>query len=576
MSKHTFLTGWLKVARFIVSFRFLWRKALLANIFGALSSALQMIVPLASVVIVNQALPNKDFNLLMKISVVMGLATLIALVTSYLEFYHASVFRERAAMALELRLFGHIQRQPSLFFKTNDTGYVMSRIANDGSAAIEVVSYAATIGRSASWLLGGLILLPYFHTVLGMLILSTVPLYVALILWFNTRTRQAWASVQEKTAVVGRELYESLTGIQATKACTAEKYRERRYAKVLVGRIRALIKGRILTTAGGQVLQIVTLVVSLIILTYGGAAVIADQLSLGALIGMNALAAYLFVPINRLVQQALKMQQSVAALERIDELLAISPEEDDAEAIHPPATRGQIRYEGVSFSYVPGTPVLDNISFEILPGEAILLLGASGVGKTTLVNLLPGFLESATGEIYLDGIPTRKLPRRFLRQKVAFVSQDTFLFSDSIYNNIRMGNLSAGSEEIREAARLANALEFIERLPRKFDTQVGERGTRLSGGQRQRIAIARALVRKAQILVFDEATSAVDPEGEAAVHEALCRLMKDRTTIIIAHHADAFIQYVDRVLLLDEGRISVMPSASLMRPQSRLRVNAGG
>lgn len=561
-----YFAGWLKVAKFIGRFRSLRRKAILANVCGGLSSAFQFAIPLATISIINEVVPRKDSDLLIRLALVIAAAVVGAVVMSYLESNLASVFRERATIKLEVALFENTQAQPYEFFKQHESGYIMSRIFNDAGATMEVLMSVTTLGRSLVWLFGGLILLPVFHLKLGLLIASLLPIYFVLLLWFNRRTKEAFVAASEKTALASREMYESMSGIYETKAYGAQKYRARRYAAATIERGRGMIRARALMAAGEQTTQIVTLLISLVVISYGGAAVISGDLSLGTLVGLNAVAAYLLLPVNSLVQQVLRVQQSLAAVERTEEWLALNGEENESETGRLPKARGHVRYEHVAFTYDGRSPVLLDISFDVSPGEAMLLMGASGAGKTTLVNLLPRFLEPLRGEIYLDGRPVRQLPLRYLRRQIAFVSQDIFLFSDTVLNNIRMGNSSVSDEDIYEAARLANALDFINELPEKFHTKVGERGTRLSGGQRQRIAIARAIVRDAPILVLDEATSAVDPETEAAVHSALCRLMKDRTSIIIAHHSTAFIDRIDRAFVLEAGRLRqvVAQSPALM------------
>ena len=567
-----FLAGWLKVGKFLRRFHGLWRKAAIANAFGGIGSGLQLIIPLGTIKIINEVIPTRDLYLLAEISVVIALAAVGAVVFSFLESHFASIFRERANIQLEVEIFEHIQAQPYQFFKQNESGYIMSRLFNDASTTMEVVTSVTTLGRTMVWLLGGLILLPFFHLTLGLLIVAVLPIYIAVLWWFNRRTKQAFITVSEKTALTSREMYESMSGIYETKAYGAQKYRARRYARATIERGRLLIKARFLMAAGEQTTQIFTLLVSVLVIAYGGAAVMAGQISLGTLIGINAVAAALLFPINNLVQQTLKAQKSIAAIERTEEWMALSREENLQETSRLPRSSGRIRYENVSFSYEDRPPVLRDVSLNLSPGEVVLLTGPSGAGKTTLVNLLPRFLDPLSGTIYLDGTPVRALPLRYLRRQIAFVSQDVFLFSDSIKSNIRMGNSSVSDEDIYEAARMANALDFIEVMADKFNTQVGERGARLSGGQRQRIAIARALVRDAPILVLDEATSAVDPETEAAVHEALCELMKNRTTIIIAHHSTAFIENVNRAFVLEAGELRPVPLSTFMLDNRRAMV----
>lgn len=565
------LADWVVVWKFLRRFRTLRRKTVAANVCGAVASALQLAIPLATIKIINEAIPRNDLTLLAEISALIALAATGAVGFSFLESHYASLFRERANIMLDVHLFEHIQAQPYQFFKQNESGYIMSRLFNDASTTMEVVIGATTLGRTLIWLLGGLILLPFFHLTLSLLIIAVLPVYFILLWWFNSRTKEAFVTVSEKTAQTSREMYESMSGIYETKAYGAQKYRARRFAAATIARGRTMIHARALTAAGEQTTQVVTLLVSVVVLAYGGAAVMAGRLPLGTLIGINALAAYLLFPINSLVQQALRAQRAVAAIERTEEWMALRCEESESDSAALPKSRGEVEYENVSFSYEGRPPVLRDVNFKLNPGEVMLITGQSGAGKTTLVNLLPRFLEPLAGVVYIDGVPVQYFSLRHLRRQIAFVSQDVFLFSDTISSNIRMGDSSVSDEDIREAARLANALEFIDRLPEKFDTQVGQRGTRLSGGQRQRIAIARALVRDAPILVLDEATSAVDPETEAAVHEAMCHLMSNKTTIIIAHHSTAFIEYVNRAFVLEDGGLRQVPVSDFIPANNHAR-----
>lgn len=566
--------NWIVLARFARRFKSVRRNGLRANLLGGLATCFQLSIPLATVKIINKAIPAKNYHLLIELTLLMAIAAILAVVVSSLESYYSCVFRERASILLEMLLFKHIQYQPQQFFKSNDSGYIMSRISNDNSVALELVSSFTTLGRTGAMLLAGMIVLPVFHFKLALVILCVLPLYAGMLFFFSLRTRQAFAIISEKTALASKELFESLTGIYETKAYGSEKYRVRRYMARLGDRARAFVRGRFLMTTGEQITQAITFLFSFVMIGYGGASVIAGRLSLGELIGFTTVVAYLFFPVNLAVQHVLRGQRSFAAIQRLEEWLNMPEEPIEQRTVDSSSevsfrACGHVKFDDVTFAYQGGPVLLEGVSFEVMPGEAVLITGASGAGKTTLVSLVPRFLEPLSGTIYLDDIPLKLIPLKELRRQVAYVSQDIFLFSDTVANNIRLGNANVSDEELYEAARLANAVEFIEALPEGFKTQVGERGVRLSGGQRQRIAIARALVHNAPILILDEATSAVDPETEASVHESLARLMKDRTTIIIAHHATAFIETVSTVFALEDRHLR------LLLFDSRLAANTG-
>ncbi len=549
------LEDWAKLARFAVGFGKLWRKALWANLFSGFSGFCQLWIPILSLWLIDRAIPERNTDLLVQLSLAMGAAALFSLLATYAEFYYSATFRERMGLQLELDLFEHVAHLPLAFFKEHDSGYVMSRIANDSQVAIQALTSLAVMGRSVLFLIGGTALLPWLHPALGLAILATVPIYAFLLLWFNQRVKRAFTLVQEHAALSSRELFESLSGMSEIKLYTGERHRKRRYANRLIKKARSRIGGQILTQLGGQAASMVMLGVTLVILIGGGLAVINGQLTIGALISMNAIAAFLLPAINQVVTSALNAQKSVSAIERLDELRAQKPEDRSAASRLVFQPQGSLHFDNVTFGYLPDRPVLRNASLTINAGEKVLLVGSSGVGKTTLVHLLLRFFEPQGGRVAIDQTPISDIPVQHLRRAVAMVSQDIFLFSDSVLNNLTLANPKASFQQIQEAAELANATSFIENLPDGYHTKVGERGARLSGGQRQRIAIARAFLRNAPILVLDEATSAVDAKMEIAIHQALCRVMKGRTTLIIAHHAETFASQVDRIVEIREGSI---------------------
>lgn len=561
------------MAAFLRRFRRVMGKAWLANFYGALAASFQLSIPLATMAIINRAIPQRNHLMLLHIAIFMGICMICSVFLSYLEQYYAAAFRAKAALCLEKLLFERIHQQSFEFFKSRDGGYILSRMGNDNGTALDAISSIATLGRAAVMLTAGLILLRLFDLKLGLLVAAILPLYAGLLIFFTLRTRSAFVTVSEDTALASQELFDSITGIYETKAYGSEKYRALKYFQKLASRARSFIHARSIMSAGEHVTQSITFLMSLLVITCGGLRVIDGGLSLGEMVSFATIAAYLLVPVNVTVQHVLRGQKALASVQRIEEWLSL-PSEIDHDAKRDSAltcsrVNGHIRFDGVTFSFKDRPVLLQNVDLEIAPGEVVLITGASGVGKTTLINLLPRFLHPLSGTVYIDDIPVQLMPVPYLRRQIAYVSQDVFLFSDTIANNIRVGKRSATDEEVREAARMANALEFIQALPGGFSTQVGQRGSRLSGGQRQRISIARAILRQAPILILDEATSAVDPENEALVHESLSCLMENSTTIIIAHHATAFLERVDRVLTLENCRLQPVPHAWRPAPNKR-------
>jgi ABC-type multidrug transport system fused ATPase/permease subunit len=558
--------------RLLRRFRHHGRRFAFVMLCGAASSALQLLLPLSSIIIINRVLPQRDFRLLALVAGALAGAMALSLLTGYCETYYGAVLRERMSLELQRDALEHLQRLPFFFFKSHDTGYLMSRMINDPESTVDFPADLTSLGRNLIWVGAAFFLVPAMHPLIGLVVALIIPLYIGLLVFFNRRIKEQFTVVQEETAKASRDLFESLAGIFETKAYAREGLRARRYVRALAGKLRSLARGKRLMALASHSTQAIVAVVSLFMLIYGGAEVMRGRLTLGELVALNALVGYLLLPINGLVQQAFVMQRSMAALERLDEILSLSSEQRRRGRRPARRAEGQLLFSDVSFRYPGGETILHEISFEITPGETVLFVGPSGEGKSSLMSLLPRFYTPESGRIHLDGRPIDEVDLEWLRSQIAFVSQDTFLFSDSVLNNIRLGRIEASRDEVREAARLANALEFIEALPDGFDTRVGERGCRLSGGQRQRIAIARALLRQAPILVLDEATSAVDQETEQAVYEALDRLIQGRTTLVVAHHSEAFLHQVDRIFEVRNGRVREL---ALPERQADLKVAFG-
>ncbi|MCP4589974.1 MAG: ABC transporter ATP-binding protein, partial [bacterium] len=379
-------------------------------------------------------------------------STLLSLAAAYGELYFGAVFRDRLSLELQRDLFEHVPHLPSPLFKSHNSGYVMARITSDSDAAVSFPARLTGLGRNMVWLGAAFFLVPALHPIIGLVVVLVIPLYVAILVGFKRRIKDQFSVVQERTALASRELHESLVGVYETKAYGAEADRARRFVRRLAEKARSLVRGRCLMALAGHSTQVVVLIVSLFILIYGGAEVMRGRLSLGELVALNALVGYLLVPVNSLVNQGFEMQKSLAAVERLNEILE-QPGEFGKRGgrIRARRARGHLRFSGVHFHYHVGEPVLREVDFEVQPGETVLFLGPSGVGKTSLMALLPRFYDASAGQIYLDGRPIGELDLRWLRNQIAFVSQDTFLFSDSVFNNIRIGSPTATREQVRSA-----------------------------------------------------------------------------------------------------------------------------
>ncbi|MDP5337119.1 MAG: ABC transporter ATP-binding protein/permease, partial [Nodularia sp. (in: cyanobacteria)] len=395
----------------------------------------------------------------------------------------------------------------------------------------------------------------YLNWQLTLATVVVAPLMGILIGWFGERLRKYSLKSQNRVSGLSAILTEVFSGIRLVQAFAAENHEIARFsneaersfqAKFSADRLKAI---QIPIVGFLEALSAVSLVI------VGAWQISQNNLTVGAFFSYLTAAALLIDPIGHTTNNYNEFKQGEASVDRIFELMAIQPTVlEKPNAIALPPVKGKVEYRHVSFAYKPGEPVLKDISLLALPGEAIALVGASGAGKTTFVNLLPRFYDPEAGEILIDGVDIRDVKLQSLRRQIGIVPQETVMFSGTIAQNIAFGQNSFDMEAVAEAAKIANAHQFITQLPEGYYTWVGERGVNLSGGQRQRIAIARAVFLNPQILILDEATSALDSESEALVQEALERLMQNRTVFIIAHRLST-VRRCDRILVLERGQL---------------------
>lgn len=471
--------------------------------------------------------------------------------------YLISWVGERVVADLRVVLYRHLVTLSQAFFHRKRTGELLSRLAEDVSKVHGTVSSDLSVSaRNLLTLVGGLAILFYTNPYLTSIMLAVVPPLAIATVVFGRMIRALARKAQDELARANAELGEGISGIETVQAFTREGYELDRYAGSIGRAFELFIKRAI---AGSWFMSVSTFLAMAAIagiFYLGGSMVAHEEITAGQLTEFMLYTMLVAGAVGSLAGMWAQLQAAIGATTRIFEILDTSPDiRDPAEPTPLPAVRGRVEFDNVTFAYGDrDATVIDGVSFDVQPGQVCALVGSSGSGKTTLARLLLRFYDPAEGAVRLDGVDVRQLAVSDLRSALAVVSQDPILFSGSVLENIRYGRLDASNAEVEQAARQANAHQFITDFPDGYETKVGERGVQLSGGQRQRVSIARAILRDPRVLILDEATSALDAVSEGLVQEALERLQEGRTTLVIAHRLST-VRDADRILVLDGGRV---------------------
>jgi ATP-binding cassette subfamily B protein/subfamily B ATP-binding cassette protein MsbA len=391
---------------------------------------------------------------------------------------------------------------------------------------------------------------------IALLALSVIPFMFLSLRYYTSTLSSQEERVKELESKLIERLYETFSAIRLVKGFARERHESERYASAGDKTMRARIAVTWQQSLFSVMVGTITILGTAVVLIVGGLHVMNNQMTIGSMMVVIAYLGAVYGPLSAIAHTTGQVQGALAGARRVRAMLALTPETVDApDAIDATAVKGNIRFEGVGFSYPDGTVVLHDITFDASPGQMIALVGLTGAGKTTLVSLIPRFYDATAGRVLLDGVDVRKYRIRSLREQIAIVLQDAVLFSGTIADNLRYGRLDATAQEIENAARAAHAHDFISHLSKKYDTPIAEAGGSLSGGERQRLSVARAILKNAPILILDEPTSSLDAISEEIVFAALRRLRAGRTTIVIAHRLST-VRDADRILVLDGGRIA--------------------
>jgi subfamily B ATP-binding cassette protein MsbA len=535
-----------------------WRRLLLAVICMLLVSAATAASAYLVKPVMDEIFLNRDAAKLALMPAAILMIFAVKGAGAFGQSYLMQYVGERIITEYRIMLFSHIQKLPLRFFDNNSTGEIMSRITNDVTRVQGAASSVITsLLRDFFSILGLTAVILLQDWLLGVFALLIFPVCMLPLVKFGRMLRRVTTSSQESMGRIMVAVHESMGGIRIVKGFCREDYEAGRFSLEAMTQFRLRMKDVFIRALSSPLMEFLGGVGIAAILFYGGWQVIHGVSTPGTFFSFLAALIMLYEPVKRLSNINNDIQSGLAALIRIYEVLDTPAEIEGGNGAlaKAPTLRKAIDYQAVSFAYEPGRMVLDNISLHVPSGSILALVGGSGGGKTTLVNLLPRFYPVAQGKIMLDGRNINDYTLEALRSQIAIVTQQTFLFNDTVRANIAYGRMDAGEEEIKAAAEAAYAMDFISDLPKGLDSLIGESGVLLSGGERQRISIARALLANRPILILDEATSNLDTESEMYVQKALENLMRGRTAFVIAHRLST-VRQADHIVVINEGRIA--------------------
>ena len=533
-------------------------KAAIAGVIALViaSTALALLGPYLVGVAIDRYISTQDLPGLWRITGLLFATYTLYYLAEYGQSYYVVSVTQRILQALRRDLFGHLEELSLRFFDQRTTGELMSRLTNDIDAVNRVLSQGVIqLIASALTLVGMVVVVLLLNVWLALATIAVMPLMLFFTLRMGRGTRRGFREVQGNLGKLNAIIEETISGVRVVQAFRRERTVMEEFDRTNVAVRDTTIRAQLMMTLLRPMLMVFSNLDLVVIAGLGGWLAIRGQVSVGVIATFILYARRFFEPLLTIADLYNSIQAALAGAERVFDMLDQVPEvADRPDAVPLTDIRGHVTFDAVDFSYVPGVPVLKDVSLEAQPGQVVALVGPTGAGKTTVVNLLSRFYDVDSGAILIDGKDIRSVTQDSLRNQLGIVLQETFLFADTVMENIRYGRLEATDEECIEAARLANADQFIQRLPEGYATPLSERASTLSQGQRQLLAIARAILSDPRILILDEATSSVDTRTEVQIQQALLNLMKGRTSFVIAHRLST-IRNADQLLVIDDGRI---------------------
>ena len=526
------------------------------SLFVILGTAVNLAVPLFVKQLVDVVMVEKNLEMLNQIAGAIVLLFVLQMVFATIDNYLFDVTEQRVITDFRKIIFSHLHEMSTSFFVERRTGEIMSRLTNDVTTVEGVITdLPATALQQSIRLIGGIVIIIYMNWKLTFMILVLAPVLVVFAKIYGKKLKKLSKEIQDKLATSTTILEENISGMPVVKSFVRQKQEIQRFDDAVEDSFQSAKKRVKISAFFGPVVGFIAFSTALVLLWYGGREVILGNISPGELIAFILYATIIAGPMGSFARMYTRIQEGLGASERIFEILDTQSDVQDAPGAGPmPEIVGKVEIKNLHFHYREDREVLKGLNFSVEPGEMVALVGPSGAGKTTLVQLLHRFYDPVSGEILVDGQNIRDVQMISYWRQIGLVPQETLLFGGTIEENIRFAKEDATLAEIKEAARAANADGFISECPDGYQTIVGEKGIRLSAGQRQRIAIARAILKNPRLLILDEATSSLDNESEKLIQEALERLMQGKTSFVIAHRLST-IHNADKILVLDRGEI---------------------